>query len=130
MKIFNIVFCCLFVISAALQYNDDDPFVWISIYLYGAVLCYFAARGRYLPGAYLLGISGCLLYAGYLLFLRDGVTEWFQHHEARELVLKMQAEKPWIEETRELGGLIIVVFVLGINWLARIKQRQKTVVPA
>lgn len=126
MKIFNVVFCVLFAIFAILQYNDDDPFIWIPIYLYGATLCYLAARGRYMAGAYLLGIVGCLLYAGYRIFLRDGVTEWFRHHQTQELVLKMQADKPWIEETRELGGLLIVALVLGINWLAGKKQPQKT----
>jgi|SRR5690606_21224917 len=126
MKIFNIIFCVLFTISAALQYNDDDPFIWIPIYLYGAILCYLAVRGRYIARAYLLGIIGCLLYAGYLLFFSSGVTEWFQQHQTRELVLKMQADKPWIEETRELGGLIIVALVLGINWLAGKKRQKET----
>ena len=43
MKIFNITFCILFVISAALQYNDPDPWLWIPLYLYGALLCWLAS---------------------------------------------------------------------------------------
>jgi Transmembrane family 220, helix len=51
MKIFNILFCILFIISAALQYNDPDPYVWMPIYLYGAALCWLAFRGKYYPSA-------------------------------------------------------------------------------
>lgn len=124
MKVFNIIFCFLFLISAALQYNDVDPYLWIPIYLYGAILCYLAAGKRYLPTAYLIGIVFCLAYSAYFLFFRGGVTDWYQHHHTRELVQQMKADKPWIEETRELGGLLILAVVLGINWLASAKQRK------
>lgn len=126
MKVFNIIFCLLFLVSAVLQYNDADPYVWIPIYLYGAVLCYLAARSRYVPKAYFLGIAVCLIYAGYLLFFRGGVADWFQHHHTRDLVQSMKADKPWIEETREVGGLLIVALILGINWLAAARQQPKS----
>jgi hypothetical protein len=29
----------------------------------------------------------------------------------------MKATKPWIEKTREFGGLLILIFVLGLNLL-------------
>jgi hypothetical protein len=57
MKVFNILFFILFVLSAALQYNDPDPWLWMPIYLYGAVLCWLAFRGRYFPKAYIAGIA-------------------------------------------------------------------------
>lgn len=127
MKVFNIIFCILFLVAAALQYNDTDPYIWIPIYIYGAILCYLAVGRRYLPTAYLIGIICCLAYAAYFLFLRGGVTDWFQHHHTRDLVQHMQAEKPWIEETREVGGLFIVALALGINWLAAAKRRKNLV---
>jgi hypothetical protein len=36
----------------------------------------------------------------------------------------MQALKPWIEETREFFGLVILIFVLLINliWLSKNKK--------
>ncbi len=117
MKIFNFLFCILFLISAALQYNDEDPYIWIPIYLYGAWICYMAIKSRYLPGAYLLGILGYLGFAAYYLIAKHGVVDWFQHHHAGDLVQSMKADKPWIEETREVGGLLILVAVLAINWL-------------
>src|SRR5690606_16437793 len=102
MKAFNIVFCIVFLISAALQYNDTDPLLWIPIYLYGAWLCYMAARNRYLPRGYFLGLVVYLAMIVYFLVFKHGVVDWFQHHPAKDLVKTMKAEQPWIEETREV----------------------------
>ena len=117
MKIFNALFCFLFIISAALQYNDVDPYLWVPIYLFGAWVCYLAVKNRYLPWTYLLGGVGYLGFAIYYLIYKHGVLDWFQHHHASDLVQSMKAEKPWIEETREVGGLLILLAVFAINWL-------------
>ena len=120
MKIFNLLFCLLFILSAALQYNDPDPYVWIPIYGYGAVFCWMAFRGNYYPGACLVGILGYAVYAAYLFFAEDGVLDWINKHEAENIAQTMKATKPWIEETREFFGLVILIFVLGINyWYAK-----------
>ena len=67
MKVFNLLFCLLFVFSAALQYNDPDPYIWMPIYLYGATLCWLAFRNKYYPKAYLVGIGIYVVYAISLL---------------------------------------------------------------
>ena len=123
MRIFNFIFFLLFVFSAALQYNDPDPYIWMPIYLYGAVLCFLAFRGKYYPRAYLIGISVYLVYAGYLVFTKDGVLDWINQHNAESLVQTMKAEKPWIEDTREFGGLMILVVVLLIDYFYAKKKR-------
>lgn len=117
MKIFNGIFCLLFIVSAVLQYNDPDPYIWIPIYMYAAVLCYLAVSNKYYPKGYVYGIAIYLLYASYLLLARHNIADWFEHHQTKELVEHMQADKPWIEETREFGGLLILVIVLGIDWI-------------
>lgn len=117
MKIFNIVFCLLFVLFAVLQYNDPDPYIWVPIYLYAAVLCLLAARKRFFRGAYLLGIFIYLAYAAYLFFDRNGVLNWATHHHAESIAATMQAQKPWIEETREFFGLFILIIVLVVNYV-------------
>lgn len=124
MKIFNLVFALLFVISAALQYNDPDPYLWIPIYMYAAVLCFLAFRGKYYPVAYLVGIAGYTIYAIYLFFTDNGVVDWVSKHEAESLTQSMKASSPWIEDTREFFGLCILALVLLINWLA-VKRRSK-----
>ena len=116
MKVFNVFFCLLFIFSAALQYNDPDPYLWMPIYMYGAVLCWLAFRNKYYPKAYLIGIFIYLGYAIYLFFAKDGVLDWINEHNAEDIAATMKAEKPWIEETREFFGLIILIVVLAIDY--------------
>jgi hypothetical protein len=116
MKIINIVFCLLFVLFAGLQYNDPDPYVWMPIYLYSAVLCGLAARNRFYPKLYILGIVVYLVYAIYKLVDQNGVIDWFTKHNAENLAETMKATKPWIEETREFFGLAICIALLAINY--------------
>lgn len=125
MKALNIFFIVLFLISAALQYNDPDPYIWIPIYLYGARLCYLAIKGKYRPGLYVLGLVVYLSYAVYLLFDKTGVLSWLQQHDAENIIQSMKATKPWIEETREFFGLLILVLALVLNmvWLTKKKKR-------
>ena len=115
MKIFNILFFVLFLISAGLQYNDPDPYIWIPIYLYGAILCLLAFRNQYYPKAYLAGITIFAGYALYLFFTQDGVLDWIQKHNAENIAASMKASTPWIEDTREFFGLVILIVVLLVN---------------
>jgi hypothetical protein len=124
MKIFNLIFCILFILFAALQYNDPDPWLWIPIYLYAAVLCWLAFKGKYFPKAYLLGIIGYLGYAVFLFFEEDGVLDWITKHNAANIAGSMKADKPWIEDTREFLGLLILIVVLTIDYFfAKRKKR-------
>lgn len=116
MKLFNLLFCILFIISAALQYNDPDPYVWVPIYMYGAVLCWLAFRVKFYPKAYLSGIVIYTVYALGLFFWKNGVWDWMIQHNAEGIASTMKAEKPWIEETREFFGLLILVVVLLIDY--------------
>ena len=116
MKVFNLIFFLLFLFSAGLQYNDPDPYIWIPIYLYGAVLCWLAFRNQFYPKLYLLGIIIYGSYAIYLFFAKDGVLDWIQKHNAENIAASMKASTPWIEETREFFGLLILIIVLLINY--------------
>jgi len=42
MKIFHIFFGVIFILFAALQYNDPDPLVWMAVYLGSAFLCFLS----------------------------------------------------------------------------------------
>ena len=125
MRILNIAFIAFFVLSAALQYNDPDPYIWMPIYLYGAFLCFRAIQKNYNPMLYVAGLIVYCGYAIYLFFDRAGVLSWVTEHGSESLVQSMKATKPWIEETREFGGLLILIVALVANmlWLGR---RHKT----
>jgi Ca2+/Na+ antiporter len=126
LKLFNYIFAFLFLVSAGLQYNDPDPYLWIPIYLFGAVLCFLAARGRFYPKAYITGIVLFAAYAVFLLFTKDGVMDWMNDHDAENIAQTMKATKPWIEDTREFFGLLILIIALLINFYAS----QRRPVPA
>lgn len=127
MKIFNVFFCVIFIVFAALQYNDPDPYVWMPIYLYAAALCWLAVRSKYFPGAYLAGIGVYAVYATYKFFDENGVWDWMTKHHAANIADTMKAEQPWIEETREFFGLVILIGVLLINFFyAKSKLRKAT----
>ncbi len=36
----------IFILSAAVQYNDPDPIVWILSYLIPAFLCFYRSKGK------------------------------------------------------------------------------------
>lgn len=124
MKVFNIFFTVIFIIFAALQYNDPDPYLWIPIYGYGALMCGLAATGRYFRSAYLLGIFMYLVYASYLFFTRDGVIDWATSHDAENIAQTMKATKPWIEDTREFFGLLIIIIVLLTDYIYAGKRKK------
>jgi phage-related holin len=127
MKIFNIIWVIIFVFFAALQYNDPDPYVWIPIYMYAAILCWLAFKGKYYPRAYLFGILVYAIYAIYLVFTKDGVIDWIEKHDAEGITKTMHAEKPWIEDAREFLGLMIVIVVLLIDFIYARKKLRKPV---
>ncbi|WP_207493800.1 transmembrane 220 family protein [Aridibaculum aurantiacum] len=125
MRLFNIVFLILFVLSAALQYNDPDPFLWMPLYLYGAFLCFRALQNRYNRTLFIIGLAVYIPFAIYLFFEKDGVLSWMNDHAAENIVQSMKATKPWIEETREFFGLLLLIIALTANmiWLSRKSQK-------
>ena len=124
MKIFNYFFCIVFIVFAALQYNDPDPYVWIPIYGYTAVLCWLAAGEKFYPVAYWAGIAVYAVYAGYKFFDKNGVWDWITIHHEQNIAETMKAETPWVEETREFFGLVILIVVLLINYFYSRKFRK------
>lgn len=122
MRIFNYTFFLIFLLFAALQYNDPDPYLWIPIYIYAAFFSYQAAKGKYFKKAYAVGITFYLMYAVFLFFTKDGVWDWLNIHQSENLVQTMKAEKPWIEDTREFGGLLIMLFVMITNYVTAIRK--------
>jgi hypothetical protein len=125
MKFFNIFFSVVFILFAVVQYNDPDPYLWIPIYLYPALLCFLKfilkpiSRVAYWAGFLVFGV-----YAIYKMFDTNGIIDWVQFHNASNIASTMKAEKPWIEESREFFGLVIILIVLGINFFK--KQNPQT----
>jgi hypothetical protein len=120
MKFFNIFFSVVFTLFAVVQYNDPDPYLWVPIYLYPALLCFLKFIQKPIPTlAYWAGFLVFGVYAFYKMFDTNGIIDWVQFHNASNIASSMKAEKPWIEESREFFGLLIILIVLGINYIKK-----------
>lgn len=88
----------------------------VSIYLVASVCCGLAVFEMYFPVVYLMAIAFNLVYAIRLFFIKDGVKDWILKYRSPSLVESMQATKPYIEQTREFFGLLIISGALAMNY--------------
>lgn len=116
--ILNAVFCLAFLGFAYVNLNDPDAWLWVSIYLAVTVCCGLFVFKLYYPKIYLSLIAFYLIYAIILLFEKDGVLDWITKYKTPSIVETMQAEKPYIEKTREFFGLLIITGALMIDFSA------------
>ena len=129
MKIANLFFCLTFVLFAALQYNDPDPYLWIPIYLFAAFLCWKASKGVFHVTTTLVGLVFFSVYAIYKIFDPNGLLDWMNLHHAENIAETMKAEKPWVEESREFFVLLIIITVLSINYFQSRKKIKSEKLP-
>ena len=89
----------LFLASCAVQYNDPDPWTWITAYGIAGIFTVLALTGRPTP----LVIPAGLIYLGWAMYNMP-------HIEASK----------WLhtETSRESGGLMISAIWMGVLALA------------
>ena len=108
MKGANRLMAMLFLIAAALQYNDPDPLRWMAIYGCAAVACLLALAGRLprpVPAA--IGLAG-LTWAATLapgVVGRVSIGELFESYAMKSAP---------VEEAREMGGLLVVTAWMAV----------------
>ena len=108
MKILYIVLTVIFVLFAAVQYNDPDPYLWIPIYGFCALVCGYAAVGKFNKTAILVGLVPITLY---MISYIPAFWDWVKMGMP-SIVETMKANKPYVELTREFGGLVVCVAAL------------------
>ncbi len=103
------IIAAIFILFAALQYNDPDFFIWIPIYLIVGIVIFFFDRGKYdlriLQALLVIYIIGMISYY-------PDVISWVQNGTP-SITGSMKAESPFIEFMREFIGLGICVLALG-----------------
>ena len=104
----NAGFGVLFLISAAIQFNDPDPWRWVLIWGAAAVACLL--RGR-VGWDWILAGAVC---AAALLWAAILAPSALPGIELGDLAKKMKAETPQIELGRELLGLLIVAAWMAV----------------
>lgn len=111
MKLVNIILALLFTLFAIVQYNDPDPWLWIGVYSFIAIISGLAAAKIYPSWLIRIGLAGCVIGLGILL--PDFIDWW--NTGADSITQSMQAKKPHIELTREFLGLVICTLVMGLH---------------
>lgn len=125
-KLINIFFSIIFLIFTALQWNDPDPYLWMPLYLLSVGGCVLALKDMYLPRFYFATIAIYVGYAVFLFLTDDGVWSWMMQHNFQSLTGSMKAGEPWVENTREFGGLLIAIIVMCFNFVTlRLRERSK-----
>lgn len=112
-KIVSATMLFILLLSAGVQYNDPDPWLWIAVYLAGALLtaAHLFGRGIFMLNllAAGLGILGVILI---VLPLDDVATE--------RVFASIQMQGEGVEEVREAGGLAMQsVWLLYLAWSGR-----------
>lgn len=109
MRVLNFVLAGVFVVFAGLHFNDPDPIYWVAIYGGTALVALAKALGRYSEFWAAVVIGGVI--AGIMIAI-PGVLNFVDYGSLDELFGKMTAAKPYVESTREFGGLLIALIVL------------------
>ncbi len=106
-----LVLAILFVLFAAVQYNDPDPQVWVPIYVVAALACGLVYRGL---GQWWWFAGLALVYA---------VAAWSQWPPVFEGLWLNQVgmKTPNVELARESGGLLICAAAMA--WLGYSARR-------
>jgi hypothetical protein len=110
-KIVTSFFILIFILSAAVQYNDPDPLVWIAIYGLAALACLSVLINK-TPHYYVFFVMA----VGYLI---SAYLQWppqFEGFVFEEVAMHSLN----IELARESGGLVICALGMVImGWFSK-----------
>ncbi|MEQ9299142.1 MAG: transmembrane 220 family protein [Cyclobacteriaceae bacterium] len=113
-KIIDTILAILFFLFAVVQFNDPDPLLWIAIYGIVGLVSAGAFFDKYHQYAL---ISLILIITVWSLILLPNVFTWLTTSNLDELSGEMMSDKPYIEGTREFGGLLIADLALVYHWV-------------
>ncbi len=94
---------------AAIQFNDPDPLLWLTVYLAIAAVPATKIFGLRLPVPF--GVVVGLVSAALLLSL-PGFVDYLKSGDYASLTGGMSAAKPYVESAREFLGAAIGAFCL------------------
>lgn len=106
----RIIITVLFILFAAFQINDPDPWRWIALYGYIAVM---GALGHFNIKTKPFLWAGMILCVVWMAFLVPGFIEWIRMGMP-SIVEEMKAEEKHIELVREFLGLLLSIFALAL----------------
>lgn len=121
MVVGRIIIAVLFILFAAVQINDPDPWLWIALYAYIAVM---AALGLFNVKTKIYVLAGMLICFIWLAILFPDFVRWIKMGMP-SIVDQMKAEETHIELVREFLGLLLSIISLFI--LYRFDKKTSTI---
>lgn len=110
MKRFHLFILLIMLLFAALQWNDNDGLIWMALYLIAALLAFIAYKEICLPCTLAWAAMVSLLTLYMLIAVSPSLIEVIKTNAFTEILLTMSNNKPYIEQTREALGLLIILF--------------------
>lgn len=107
-SVLNWIMFAAFGMSVIVQYNDPDPLVWMLMYGAAAVATFLRFRGQLHWGISLTVGLIALVWAATLaphVIGKVGFSEMFESYEMKSTPVEM---------AREMGGLLIITFWMGV----------------
>ena len=104
MKYVYIVLAILFALFGYFQLNDPDPYLWVAMYGGLAVISGFAAFNKFSLPVIIGGMALCGIGA---LMTIPSLFEFMTNDDGMTIKEGMSYDYPYIEESREFGGLLI-----------------------
>jgi hypothetical protein len=113
-RVANAAMAALFLVAAALQYNDPDPETWMPFYLGAAAACLVPHRRALWPLAGVMAVIALVWAAS----LAPSVLPRFAFGD---MFRSMSAASPIVELSREFVGLLVVAaWMLALVVVARV----------
>jgi hypothetical protein len=120
-KILNRIFLLVFMLCAAVQYNDPDLLYWLLVYLAAAILC---VRQLFKPVPVAYSAALLLISLAWIALLLPGVM---QAASWSEIFDSISMKTRQVEEAREIGGLLLIAVwssvLLGLGLRSGTKQK-------
>ena len=116
-KIKNLILFILFVIFAVLQLNDPDGKLWFSIYFIVSLICLY---NTFKPVPKSILILSIIALMSYSVFHFSLFIDYLNTENKEEIFGEMVYDKPYLEGTRELIGLLLAA--LGIMYQIKIRK--------
>ena len=116
-RLLNGAMALLFLLGAAVQYNDPDPLKWVAIYVAAAAACVVAMFNRLRWWIAIIVAALALLWA--VTFL----PATFPNVRIAELFGAWEMADTRIEEGREMYGLLIIAIYMALLAVATRRHR-------
>lgn len=123
LMLYHVVAFLLLITSAAVQFNDPDPWLWGTFYFLCALVPLLAIFKIYNRALYWVCAVFAILLAGISL---GGGIEFLRHLPEASLLHGMSPDRPYVEETRELLGALIALGMISVYPFLKPKKANET----